>query len=445
MNLSLSNLLKNFNYLRYSVGIAMMFNGFPLIFFFRDTLGIGPASSTFTAIFFALALLLMIPFNLFLKFYRPNPVLFNLGVGFLFISIYYFLFFNTQGMGVTDIGNYAFIFAFLILLLSIPSDVKDTLVPILFIFSLFSNLTLVYSLLTDPSWTLGMRAAVSFSNEGAQAGGNPHITARNGVICLLTAMVMIPQYKGLIMRLFLYFSVIFSFSVIILSLAKSSYLGVGLMLGLYMFYNFKVTSVFTAIGRFFSFKNIVLMVLVFLGISYFLSRYGSILDVLLNYWDVFEGRITDVIFTSFGVKLSETAEVDASAMGRVSGFGTFLETIYSWDVFLGRGYKSGFLDVPILEAWVNHGIIGFLFFNGFNFFLFIYSLQEIKRNTTPLSTFLAYFFISLIVLLISGGRPYDISYWFPYAVMIRFLGIDYYHKLRIARQIPHSRLAAANS
>lgn len=443
MNLSLSNLLKNFNYLRYSVGIAMLFNGFPLIFFFRDTLGIGPASSTFTAVFFALALLLMVPTNLFLRFYHPNPVLFNLGVGFLLISIYYFIFFNSMGTGVTDIGNYAYIFAFLLLLLSIPSDVKDTLVSVLFIFSLFSNLTLVYSLITDPSWTLGMRAAVSFSNEGAQAGGNPHITARNGIICLLTAMVLIPQYKSIFAKLFLYFSVLFSLAVIILSLAKSSYLGVGMMLGLYIFYNFKVTKIFSAVGSFFSFKNILLVGLVMLGISYFLSQYGGVLDNLLNYWDIFEGRIMDVIFTSFGVKLSDTADIDASAMGRVSGFGTFLDTLYSWDVFLGRGYKSGFLDVPILEALVNHGIIGFLFFNGFNFFLFIYSIQEIKRNTTPLSTFLAYFFISLIVLLISGGRPYDISYWFPYAVMIRFLGIDYFYKL--SRQPANSRLAAAGS
>ncbi|MCF0059669.1 hypothetical protein LXL81_28155 [Dyadobacter sp. CY356] len=421
----------------------MLFNGFPLIFFFRDTLGIGPASSTFTAIFFALALLLMVPTNLFLRFYNPNPVLFNLGVGFLLLSVYYFLFFNNMGMGVTDIGNYAYIFAFLLLLMSIPSDVKDTLVPVLFLFSLFSNLTLVYSLMTDPSWTLGMRAAVSFSNEGAQAGGNPHITARNGIICLLTAMVLIPQYKSIFPRLFLYFSVLFSLAVIVLSLAKSSYLGVGMMLGLYVFYNFKVTKIFSAIGSFFSFKNIMLVVLVILGISYFLSKYGSVLDSLLNYWDIFEGRIMDVIFTSFGVKLSDTADIDASAMGRVSGFGTFLDTIYSWDVFLGRGYKSGFLDVPILEAWVNHGILGFLFFNGFNFFLFIYSIQEIRRNTTPLSTFLAYFFISLIVLLISGGRPYDIAYWFPYAVMIRFLGIDYFYKL--SRQPASGRLAAASS
>jgi hypothetical protein len=85
------------------------------------------------------------------------------------------------------------------------------------------------------------------------------------------------------------------------------------------------------------------------------------LNLLLGYWDIFENRIMDVIFTSTGVKLSDTADVDASAMGRVSGFGEFMETMFSWEVFLGRGYKDDYLDVPILESWVNHGIFGLCF------------------------------------------------------------------------------------
>lgn len=443
MNLNLATLIRNFNFLRYSVGIAMMFNGFPLIFFFRDTLGIGPSSSTFTAIFFLLALLLMTPTNFLLRFYKPNAILLNLGVGFLAISMYYFAFFNPVGTGVTDIGNYVFIFAFIILLLSIPSDVQETVVPVLFIFSLFSNITLVYSLLTDPNWTVGMRAAVSFANESAQPGGNPHITARNGIICLVSAFVLLPRYKGIFARIFLYFSVMFSLGVIVISLAKSSYLGVGIMLAAYFFYNFKIANVFSSIGSLFTFKNFLIFVLVLIGINYFLSLYSGVYYNLLNYWSVFEDRIMDVIYTSFGVKLTETADTDASAMGRVNGFSDFLDTLYSRDAFLGRGYKSGFLDIPILEAWVNHGVMGFLFFNGFNFFLFFYSIQEIKRNTSPLSTFLAYFFLSMIVLLISGGRPYDIAYWFPYAVMIRFLGIKYFDKFHVKK--PGKQLVATTS
>jgi len=429
MNWSLLNIATNFNNLRYSLGITMLFNGFPLIFFIRDTLKFGPANSTFTAAFFVLALILMLPAHLFNRFYKPNTILFNLGIGFLSITLYYFLFLNYQGKAIADIGNYVFLFGFLILLLHVPNDVSDTLVTVLFILSLFCNITLVYSLLTDPNWTPGMRAAVSFSNDGAQPGGNPHITARNGVICIITSLVLLSRTSGVISKAFFFFSVLFSLGVVVLSLAKSSYIGIGLMVTAYLIFHFKMSSLFKATLSIFKFRNFLFLIIIILGIRYFLNRYGDIFNLLLGYWDVFEDRIMDVIFTSFGVKLTESADVDYSAMGRVGGFETFLDTAFSLDAFMGRGYKSDYLDVPILESFVAYGLIGFLFFALFNFFLLLFAIREIKRNTSSISTTLAYFFISLTILLITGGRPTDIAFWFPYLVMIRFLGIRYLDKL----------------
>jgi hypothetical protein len=426
MNWSLLNIATNFTNLRYSVGIVMMFNGFPLIFFIRDTLRIGPASSVFTAGFFVLAFILMLPVHLFKRLYKPNIILFNLGLGFVSILLYYFLFINYTGKAVVDIGNFVFILGFLILLMHIPNNVSDTLVQVLFILALFANITLVYSLLTDPNWSPGMRAAVSFSNDTAQPGGNPHITARNGVVCLVSALILLSKTTGVFTRIFLFFSAVFSLAVIILSLAKSSYIGIGLMLTAYFIFKFRVSSIFTAAANMFKFRNLIVVILVIFGINYFLSRYGDIFNLLLGYWDVFENRIMDVIFTSFGVKLTETADVDYSAMGRVNGYGMFVDTFFSWDAFLGRGYKSDYLDVPILESFVAYGVFGFLFFASFNFFLLLFAIREIRKSTNSLSTFLAYFFISLTILLITGGRPTDIAFWFPYMVMIRFLGIRYY-------------------
>lgn len=439
MNWSLFNVINNFTYLRYSVGIAMMFNGFPMIFFIRDTLKIGPASSVFTAIFFSLALFLMIPEKPFKRLFKPNVVLINLGVAFLALTLYYFLFMNSVGKSVADIGNFVFTFGFLILLIHVPNDVKDTLIQVIFAFAFFTNITLVHSLVTDPNWTPGMRAAVNFANEGAQPGGNPHITARNGIICLLSALVMLPGTKHLLTRLFLFFSALFGLGVVVISLAKSSYLGLGIAFGAFFLFRFKLADLGSAIGSAFKFRNVIFIFLILLGINYFLSRYGDVLNLLLGYWDIFEDRIMNVIFTSTGVRLSEEADVDYSAMGRVSGFGEFMETLFSWDVFLGRGYKADYLDVPILESWVNHGFFGFVFFAAFNFFLIVYVIREVRRHTNPLTTFLAYFFLSMSVLLVTGGRPYDIAFWFPYSVMIRFLGIkylDYIPRRRARRQQP---------
>lgn len=428
MSLSLLNIFKNFNNLRYSLGITMMFNGFPMIFFIRDTMRIGPAGSVFTVAFFTLAFLLMFPDKLFVRMYKPNIVLLNLGLGFLLVSVYYYFFINHGGRASADLGYFLFILGFILLLFHVPNDVKDTLILVLFFYSLFCNVTLVYSLITDPRWSIGMRAAVSFASDTERAEGNPHMTARNGVICLVSAMVLIPRFSGMLMKLFLFFSAIFSIGVVIISLAKSSYIGIGLMIFCYFVFRFRVWNAITSARRFFTFQNTVMAVLAFFAIQYFLSFYYNIFDMIMSYWNTFEDRIMNVIFTALGVKLSSTANIDYSAMGRVSGFDEFQQTLFSWDAFLGRGYKSVYLDIPLLESFVAEGIPGFLFFASFNFFMLIYSIREIRRGTNSLTTFLAYFFISMSILLLTGGQPTEIAFWFPYAVFMRFLGIKYLDK-----------------
>ena len=428
MSLSLLNFFKNFNNLRYAVGISMMFDGFPMIFFIRDTLGIGPAGSTFTVAFFSLAFLLMLPSHLFQRLYKPNVILFNLGLGFLLVTVYYFIFINHGGKSATDLGYLIFIFGFIILLLHIPNDVKDTLLLVLFVYSLFCNITLVYSLLTDPNWSPGMRAAVSFSVDNARPGGNPHMTARNGVICLVAAVCLIPRFSNILMKLFLFFSALFSIAVVVLSLAKSSFIGIGLMVICYFLFRFRFLKAVSNVGSFFTFRNLVMVFLGFLTIQYFLSLYGNVFNLLLGYWNNFENKIMDVVFTALGVKLSVTANIDYSAMGRVNGFDEFLKTLYSRDALMGRGFKSVYLDIPLLESFVAEGITGFIFFASFNFFLIIYAIREIRRSTNSLTTFLAFFAVSMSILLLTGGQPTEIAFWFPYAVFIRFLGIKYLDK-----------------
>src|SRR5690606_40434987 len=115
--MNLSSVIGNFNYLRYSVGISMMINGFPLIFFFRDTLGIGPASSVFTGVFFALALLLMVPNKLKLVAYKPHILLFQFAALFFGLLAHFLFFFNYSGKGATALVTLAYTIAFFFLLL----------------------------------------------------------------------------------------------------------------------------------------------------------------------------------------------------------------------------------------------------------------------------------------------------------------------------------------
>jgi hypothetical protein len=425
--INIFNPISNFNYLRYSVGIAMLFNGFPLVFFIRDTLKIGPASNIFTAIFFVLALILMLPTHLFIRIYKPNFNLLKYSVGFLLLIFYHFFAFNTSGADwLIEFGNIFFTLAFIFLLLHVPNEAYSTLIPVFFALSFFSNLTLVYSLMTNPNWKLGMRAAVTFENTNAQEGGNPHITARNALVCIMTALLLAWNYKNLLLRLFFYFSVIFSLGVIVLAQVKSSMLAIGMMMGLFLVFNAKFSSVVKVTSSIFSIRTLLILVFFYLTFQLVISRYGDLYGLVLSYWDNGMDKIIDIFYTAFGIKFTENASVDASAQYRVTSFTYFGMALKDPPLLLfGNGYKASFLDVPIIESLLNHGLLGFILFGGFNLYLLIYTFKEIRKPTNMLSTFLAYFFVYFIVLLVSNGRPYDVSFWFPYALMIRFLGIKY--------------------
>ena len=272
-----------------------------------------------------------------------------------------------------------------------------------------------------------MRAAVTFSNDNAQEGGNPHIAARNGLICLLTGLVLTWQYKNIFIKLFIIAAIVLSLAVIVLAQVKSALLAMGLMVGFFLFFNANLTNVSKVFKGVFSPRNILIIVLLIVGLNVLLSRYSDLYSMLYGYWDNFQSKIFDIFYTAFGLQLTETATIDASASYRVTSFTYFVNALADPGLLIvGSGYKSTFLDVPILESLINHGIFGFIFFGGFSFYLIVYMLKEIKDPTNPLTLFLAYYFAYFIVALVSGGRPYDVAYWFPFVVMIRFLGIKYF-------------------
>ncbi len=427
--MNLGGLIGNFNYLRYSVGISMMINGFPIIFFVRDTLGIGPSSSIFTGAFFGFALLLMVPAKLTTVAYKPNILLFQFAALFFGMLVYYFFFINNMGKSATDIVNFTYTFGFFLLLLYVPNDIQKTLLVVLFLMSLMNNLTLIYSLITNPSWTLGMRAAVTFANEDAQQGGNPHLAARNALVCLLSGYVLISEFKNAWIKIFLIVSLVFSFCVMILTQSKSCLLGTGIIVATHLFFRFNFSRMAGGIKQLFTLRSLVILI-VLLGIArYLIYRFYNIYSIVINYWDVLAGRFENVLFTAFQLETSEEVTEDASAMGRVASFDFLKEAIHDPKVLvIGNGYKFEFMDVPPIEMLANHGVLGCFIFCTLNFLFLMFSIREIRLGRSPLGVFAASFFMYFPALLISSGRPYDIAYWFPYMFFVRFLGIPYLAK-----------------
>jgi hypothetical protein len=96
-----------------------------------------------------------------------------------------------------------------------------------------------------------------------------------------------------------------------------------------------------------------------------------------------------------------------------------------WELIIGKGYRFLYMDIPILETWIDCGILAFLSFALMNLVLFREALKAIKVGSNDFTTFLGYFYMCYFVTLFTGGEPYGIAYWFVFCVMIRFLGIKY--------------------
>jgi hypothetical protein len=131
------------------------------------------------------------------------------------------------------------------------------------------------------------------------------------------------------------------------------------------------------------------------------------------------------LLTASGQQTSAT--IDHSSMGRVNNFATFKKIILEepWNLILGKGYRFLYMDIPILEPLIDCGIIAFISFALMSWEIFKAALMAIKKEYSPFTTFLGYFFMCYFVTLATGGEPYGIAYWFVFVVMIRFLGIKY--------------------
>ena len=149
--------------MRMVLGICMVVDGYPLIFFLKETLRLAPSSTVFTAGFQAIGFVLMVPFTVFRKLYKPHILGMYMAVACLFLMMFYMFYYNGEP-GFDDYAidsmYFLFVFIFLFLIINIPNDIIEVAVPVIALFALLSNLGLIYAMITDPTWSLGQRAAI---------------------------------------------------------------------------------------------------------------------------------------------------------------------------------------------------------------------------------------------------------------------------------------------
>ncbi|GAB2556861.1 hypothetical protein [Spirosoma areae] len=437
-------LAETIDLMRMAAGICILVDGYPLIFFFRETLRLAPGSTAFTAAALAGGLVLMVPFTVLRRLYRPNLTMLWMGVGFLLLMIFYMFYFNAVP-GFEDYDRdmiyFTYILIFFFLLINIPNDVIRVFIPVVVLFTLVSNLGLIYSLITDPTWAIGQRATITLNN-GDPGSGNPHSFSRNAFMGAIACTIwLVSPRTHILFRLLSIFAGVVNIAVLVLTQTRSAIVALVIAAAFFMYFNVRPAQIRQAARSLVKPVPVLIMLVALAGVIYFFQRYITVYFILYDYVASFAERNLENVYALFGLKsqgVDYKATLDDSAANR-SVSAAFLRNVLAGHMhvlILGYGYKFLYLDVPLMEALADYGILGITLFGGINAMTVYYGLRIMRHNPNQLSTFLAYFYLLILVQLFTNGRPNEISFWFPLGLMIRFMGVEHLFPAYLSEKQP---------
>jgi hypothetical protein len=278
---------------------------------------------------------------------------------------------------------------------------------------------------------MGARATVQFKRQGnSDYSGNPYVYSRNGLFGFVISLLMIHMKPVLVKsysfftRLLLHINLWISLIVIIITQTRATFLALAIILVLAIAFVFKFNRHFFSPSKsaYFFYGLITLM------INYIDNRF-HIIEIISGYYSNYATLIERAILT--GSKLGKVSEQDASAMGRVRNIEYFsLEWRQNtYEFIFGHGYRFKYMDIPVLESFLNFGIIGLLLFLGLQGALIYYAIKSL-RSGLLFQTFLGLIYFHTFISIFTSGRPTDLPYWVTYFVFIRFLGVFHEQKIQ---------------
>ncbi len=409
---------------RNSVGIAILWIMPSFVYFLKELLGFS-GTPLFSGLFNMLGLLLMLNRNSLRIAYKTNPVLGFFGLSFFVLTVLYFFIFNSNPPSFyIEMINLAVVAAYFILLLRVGNETQDYLIWIIFLATFLINILLIYSITTNPDFAMGARATVQFKRQGnSDYSGNPYVYSRNGLFGFVVSLLMIQMKPVLVQiysfftRLFLHINLWLSLIVIIITQTRATFLALAIIMVLAFVFVFKINREFFRRSKaaYFFYGSILLM------LNYIDNRF-HVIDIISGYYTNYASLIERAVLT--GTKLGKVSEQDASAMGRVRSIEYFfLEwKENSYNFIFGYGYRFRYMDIPILESFLNFGLLGLSLFIGLNCALIYYSIKSL-RSGHIFQIFLGLVYFHTFVSIFTSGRPTDLPYWISYFIFIRFLSV----------------------
>lgn len=432
-------------FLKYRSAFALSYFifGTTITYYLRDGLKLAPNSSIFTAVLTIGPLFLCFPLTKegIKKLYVPNlpayrMTLLSIGLAFLYLFIYVPNKWFTNVPYELSCFFIIFYIYFIVQTMSIES-LRYTFTKATLAITLFGALLFIAYVIRDPQFALGARAGIKFGeyDDGATFT-NPHLFARTAFGGMLAIMIEYKYAKKTLYKLFLVGCTVPFIILLSLTLSMTTIMSVVAVYGIYFMLNFNFHNILLTIYK--TLKSFVfwtiLMGLIYVGQIVWERNRGPITHIGVIVSER-AGRIAQSVLGFEDSKKLTTNVSDASANARVENitkvvdeYKEALEDNDYFHILFGYGYQKHYIDSPFFQSLDDFGVIGFVLFLLFQFFLIKGVVLEMLNPQTPFTMFIAYGFIIIFVYSLSGGLFIDFTRWGYYGIASRFLGITKFPK-----------------
>lgn len=395
-----------------------------LVYFVKEILGFG-GSAIFSGLFYCIGLVLMLNRTSLRQAYKLNPHIAAVGLTFYLFALIYFFVFNSNPPSFTlELLNLCISTLYILLLMRVSNESQAYLVWIIFFSTLLINILLIYSISTNPYFTLGARASVQMSNKGnSEYSGNPYVYSKNGLLGFVISLLMI-QLKPILVknysflfRIFLHINLWLSLVVIILTQTRTTFLALAIILILYFIFLFKPNKeALKPTKAAYTFYGIVLIFMNYINTKFHLF------EIISGYYSSYAAQIERALLT--GGNLGRVSDKDMSAMTRVRNIEYFFSewTQNKYNFIFGYGYRFKYMDVPALEVFLSFGLFGLILFVLLHGSLLFYSIKALQSGSI-FQIFLGLIYFHTFISIFTAGRPTDFPYWISYFIFMRFLGV----------------------
>lgn len=437
-------LLRLFFKWRNAICLGMFFFGAPLIYMIRDGMRIAPNSTAFTFVLMCGPLFLLLPFKSLKTFYRPNTISYLLGGGFLLMAaIYLYTYAPNRGWFTnTTYETILFFLNFYLLIAITMVSVKSLelkFVTFAVVISLLGTVIFLVFLLRDPTYVIGSRASIKFSED--DPAGNPHIFARGAFLGFTASMMYLKHavnasfFKKWIVRGGMLIFVV----TILLAQAVSTFIALFILVGLYVVTNVSLESIKS------SFLKLLTKWYFWVGLVVAVNKTNEIYyrneELIRISYEVISARFSGLFNTFFGVEkknmstFEKITTQDMSATGRIEnvqkvidGHITNIENGDFGRLLFGNGYHHLYVDIPVLEPLDSFGIVGQIFFAVFFGYISYQAYREIRNPKSITTEFIAYAYVYFFVYTFTGGLLIDYIRWGFFILVCRFLPLSLSHK-----------------